>query len=459
MLDLYSILDPVPLKWRYTTATAVPLLVGVALYPLVGFWSLAGGSLIAVAMVWMLARRQTRYFLRTAVGILRTRAIDRRHRLPIEGPQEQQRISHAVNRLADNVEQTLSESRRNRRYHETILSGLTVGILVVDADGMLQYANPAARKMLGFELDEAEYRLTPLASKVGIFEINEAVTISATTGETVRRIVEIFDQLRHFEVVARGLPPEDSGLGRSVAIITERTEEIRQGVAMRDFVANASHELRTPIASIQASVETLKSRTQLPPETTDQFLDRIDDGAHRMAALVTELMDLTLLETGRTVLRREKSSPIGLVNAVIDNHGSVDAEPPHRIDVEIEDGISSISVDSRKIERALGNIFANAQKFTPAGGHISISCRSDGGHVFFEVSDTGEGIDQEELPHIFERFYKSPRSSGDRTGFGLGLAITKNIVELHGGSVEAVSSLGDGTTISVRLPVSRDGAQ
>ncbi len=454
MLDLCRILDPVPLKWRFTTATAVPLIAGLVLFPVFGFWSPAIGSLVAVAMVWMLGRRQTRYFLRTAVGILRTRAIDRRHRLPIEGPREQQRIAHAVNRLADNVEQTLTESRQNRRYHETILSGLTAGILVVDADGMLQYANSAAREMLGFELDDAEYRLTPLASKVGIFEINEAVTISASTGETVRKIVEIFDQHRHFEVVARGLPPEDSGLGRSVAIITERTEEIRQGVVMREFVANASHELRTPIASIQASVETLKLGKQLPPETQEQFLDRIDDGARRMADLVTELMDLTLLETGRMALQKSEVAPDDLINAVLTSHGPVGDRPDHEIVIDVCRDLPDFLVDIPKIERALGNVLVNAQKFTPAGGSVKLSCRLDDGSVVFDVEDTGEGIDPEELPHIFERFYKSPRSTGDRTGFGLGLAITKNIVELHGGSVEAASSLGEGSRFSIRLPIS-----
>ena len=178
-----------------------------------------------------------------------------------------------------------------------------------------------------------------------------------------------------------------------------------------------------------------------------------------MAALVTELMDLTLLETGRTVLRKAASTPSDLIKAVIDSHGAVGGELTHTIDVKIEDDIPAISVDSQKIERALGNVFANAQKFTPAGGEISISCRTEGDHVVFAISDTGEGIDQEELPQIFERFYKSPRSTGDRSGFGLGLAITKNIVELHGGSVEAVSSPGDGTTISVRLPVSEATAE
>ncbi len=453
MPDLGRILDPVPLKWRFTAVTALPLIAGSALYPFVGFWSLGVGSLIAVAMVWMLGRRQTRYFLRTAVGILRTRAIDRRHRLPVEGPREQQRIAHAVNRLADNVEQTLTESRRNRRYHETILSGLTAGILVVDAEGLLQYANAAACEMLGFEIEDTEYPLTPLASKVNIFEINEAVTISATTGETVRRIVEIFDQHRHFEVVARGLPPEDSGLGRSVAIITERTEEIRQGVAMREFVANASHELRTPIASIQASVETLKLGEQLPPEITEQFLERIDGGARRMADLVTELMDLTLLETGRMAMQKTEVSPEDLINAVVASHGPVGDRPDHEILIDVCRDLPDFLVDIPKIERALGNVLVNAQKFTSPGGSVKLSCRLDDGSVVFDVEDTGEGIDPEELPHIFERFYKSPRTSGDRTGFGLGLAITKNIVELHGGSVEATSTLGEGSRFSIRLPI------
>ena len=454
MPDLCSILDPVPLKWRFTTAAAVPIAIGLALYPVVGFWSVATSSLVAVVFVWLLGRRQMRYFLRTAIGILRTRAIDRRHRLPAEGPAEQQRIAHAVNRLADNVERTLSESHRNQRYHETILSGLTAGILVVDAEGILQYANPAACAMLGFELDDAENRFTPLASKVNIYEINEAVTISATTGETVRKNVEIFDEHRHIEMIARGLPPEDSGLGRSVVIVNERTDEIRLGVSMREFVANASHELRTPIASIQAAVETLKFGKQLPPETTEQFLDRIDDGAHRMASLVSEMMDLTLLETGRIALRTDSVSPRELISAVVDSHGPVADVPKHEIEIEIESDVPDISVDTPKIARALGNVLVNAQKFTPSGGRVTLSCRSEGDHVVFEIEDTGVGIDPEELPHIFERFYKSHRSLGDRSGFGLGLAIAKNIVELHEGSVEASSSIGDGSKFSIRLPIS-----
>ena len=280
------------------------------------------------------------------------------------------------------------------------------------------------------------------------------MNISATSGETVRRIVEIFDEHRHFEVIARGLPPEDSGLGRSVVIVNERTEEIRLGVSMREFVANASHELRTPIASIQASIETLRLGAELPPETRDQFLERIDDGARRMADLVTELMDLTLLETGRMALQTTKISPKDLINRVVSSHGPMGDNQEHEIAIVVDADAPDLSIDVPKVERALGNVLVNAQKFTPAGGTVRITCRVDGGAVVFDIEDTGEGIDPEEIPHIFERFYKSHRSSGDRTGFGLGLAITKNIVELHDGSVEVVSTTGEGSRFSLRLPIS-----
>ena len=306
----------------------------------------------------------------------------------------------------------------------------------------------------GFEISDDQSGPTPLASKVSIYEINEAVAISATSGNTVRRNVEIYDTHRHLEVTARGLPPEESGVGRSLVIVNDRTDEIRLGVSIREFVANASHELRTPIASIQASVETLKLGAGDTPQAREQFLDRIDDGAHRMAALVSELMDLTLLETGRMAVHQTMVSPGNLIGAVMEGHGPVGEDSTHEIEIEVAGGIPDVLIDVPKIERAIGNLLVNARKFTPDGGRIKISCRSDGADVVFAVEDTGEGIDPEEIPHIFERFYKSHRSSGDRSGFGLGLAITKNIVELHQGSVEVESNVGAGSIFTVRLPIS-----
>ena len=453
MLDRCRILDFIPLRWRYATASALPLVIGWSLYGVLGWWVVAVGSIIAVGAVLFLGHRQTIFFLRTATGIIRTRSIDRRNRLVIEGPPEQQRILNAVNRLADSVELTLSESDRNRRYQETVLNEITVGILVVDQNGMLQYANPAVCRMLGFEFPSRDSIPMPLAANVNIYEINEAVATSATAGETVRGSVELYESRRHLELYSRPLPPDESGVRRAIVIINDRTDEHRLGVAMREFVANASHELRTPIASIQASVDTLKLGTKLPPEVTEQFLDRIDDGTQRMTALVNELMDLTLLESGRSPVDLKMTNSAELIDSVVKSHGPVGIHANHEITTEIADDLPMLLIDRPKMERAIGNLLINAMKFTPLGGKIKLECKRDGDFVTYSVQDSGEGIDPEELPHIFERFYKSHRSSGDRTGFGLGLSITKNIVEIHDGTVEVQSVVGEGSTFTVRLPI------
>ncbi len=454
MLDRCRILDFIPLRWRYATAAALPLVIGWSLYGVLGWWVMAVCSIVAVIIVWLIGHRQMLFFIRTATGIIRTRSIDRRNRLEIEGPPEQQRILNAVNRLADSVELTLSESDRNRRYQETILNEITVGILVVDENGILQYANPAVCRMLRFDFSPRGAGPTPLAAKVNIYEINEAVAMSATAGETVRRSVELYNTHRHLELYSRPLPPDEGGVRRAMVIINDRTDEYRLSVAMREFVANASHELRTPIASIQASVDTLKLGAELPPEVIEQFLDRIDDGTQRMTALVNELMELTLLESGRSPVHFQMTDAAELIASVMKSHGPVGIRSDHEFSTEIADDLPDVLIDRPKIERAIGNLLINAQKFTPPGGTIKLGCKKDGEFVAYSVQDSGEGIDPEETPHVFERFYKSHRSSGDRTGFGLGLAITKNIVEIHNGTVEVESVVGEGSTFTVRLPIS-----
>lgn len=453
MPDLCRIFDFLPLRWRYATAAAVPILIGSALFFIFGIVAVFVGAVTSIVTVWFLAIRQSGFFLRTANGILRTQSIDRANRLVVDGPAEQQRIVNAVNRLADSVEAILAASARNRVYHETILNELTVGILVVDAEGNLQYANPAARSMLGFSIDGEGPLPAPLASKVNVYEINAAATASATVGDTVLRNVVLYDTQRHLEVISRALPPEDLNIGRAIVMINDRTDEIRLGVTMREFVANASHELRTPIASIQASVDTLKLGTTLDPETTEQFLDRIDDNAQRMASLVSEMMDLTMLETGRSPLHTRMVNVSEFVDKVITGYRSVGIEPIHAIEKAILDDVPDVLIDEEKMSRAVGNLLANAQKFTEPGGTIKLSTHVVDSSVVIVVEDTGEGIDADDLPYVFERFYKSHRPRGNRPGFGLGLAITKNIVEMHGGSVEVSSVVGEGSRFSVKLPI------
>ena len=422
--------------------------------PIIGIFAVIGGSVLSVLAVWFLARRQSSFFSSTVNGVLRTHSIDRSNRLELNGPHEQQRIVNAVNRLAEGVEVALAESNRSRAYHETILNELTVGILVVDADGILQYANPSASSTLDFTFNPAKDSRVPLASRVSVYDINDATAHSVENDETVLRNVELFDSQRQIEVVARPFLPDENGNRRTIVIINDRTDEMRLGVSLREFVANASHELRTPIASIQASVDTLKMGDALKPSETSQFLDRIDDSTKRMGALVTEMMELTMLETGREPLNVSKIHPSNLIDSVLMLHGPVGTAAHHEIENEVIGDVPEITVDVPKMERAIGNLLGNAQKFTPPSGRIRITCRKKNGDVVFAVQDDGEGIDPDDLHHIFERFYKSHRSSGDRTGFGLGLAITQNIVEMHDGRVEVESTVGEGSTFRVILPIS-----
>ena len=219
MLDICRGFERIPIQWRLVIATGIPLAIGLIAYPFIGFWAFFAAAFVAVASVWHFGRRHNEFFRRTAFGIMRTRSIDRRHRLATDGPVEQRRIANAVNRLADRVQQTIQESDNHRRYYETILNELTVGILVVDANGNLQYANPAAGEMLGFTYDGSAEPM-PLAAKVNLYEVNEAITSSIVNGSTIRRDVEIYDTRRHLEILSRPLLADDSGLDVPLPLLT-----------------------------------------------------------------------------------------------------------------------------------------------------------------------------------------------------------------------------------------------
>ena len=452
MSSLWRIVDRIPSEWRYLLATGLPLSLGIGAHFVVGWFGVVLGAAASLMCVFVVASRQRQHSTRTALGIIRSRAIQRGYKLPTTGPTESVRIAHAINRFTAEVEQTLADAEIHRRYHETILNELSAGVLVVDALGILQYANRAAGEILGFDVDGIRDGTTQLGSKVNVYELNDAAMTCATSNEVASREVEVYGSGRHLEIVARPLPPEQLGIGRAAVIVNDRTEEIRLGVSMREFVANASHELRTPISVIQASVESLKMGAIDDSEATKRFLDRIDGGSQRLAGLVSEMMDLTLLETGRMSTHLESVMPSDLIQSVVDSYGPLAESAELRITSHAPENLEPILADRHKLERAIGNLVTNAVKFTHAGGSIEISCCPSDSVVEISVSDSGIGIAAEELPHVFERFYKSSRATADRSGYGLGLAITKHIVELHGGEIEVESVLGEGTTFKIRLP-------
>lgn len=249
-----------------------------------------------------------------------------------------------------------------------------------------------------------------------------------------------------------------------VVAIEDLTELRRMERVRRDFVANISHELRTPLASVRLLVETLEEAIDTDPEKAQEFLGKIETEVQYMSGLVAELLELSRIESGLTTMNIE---PVGAELLVRETMARMlPLAQRHRVALrtEIQQGETRVAADSKQISRVLVNLVHNAVKFTPSGGIITIGTNTVDGGQFqrFYVRDTGVGIPTEDLPRIFERFYKvnRARSRDDFIGpggggSGLGLAIARHVVEAHGGTISAESSAGQGSTFAFTMPIAR----
>ncbi len=257
---------------------------------------------------------------------------------------------------------------------------------------------------------------------------------------------------------------------RFFAVVIEDFTELRRLERVRrDFVANISHELRTPLASVRLLAETLEDAIDTDPEQAQVFVERIENEVEHLTALVAELLDLSRIESGKTPMSIEPVEAELLVREVMAR--MLPQAQRHRITLrtEIERGKTLVAADSKQITRVLVNLLHNAIKFTPSGGTVVVGTRpltnSEGAIQCFFVRDTGAGIPPEDLPRIFERFYKVNRARSkagysvhtgqESGGSGLGLAIARHVVEAHGGRIKAESVPGRGSTFTFTLPVIR----
>lgn len=247
------------------------------------------------------------------------------------------------------------------------------------------------------------------------------------------------------------------------AVIIEDLTEARHLERMqRDFLANISHELRTPLTSVRLLAETLKDVIDMDPGRAHEFVEKIETEVQYLSELVEELLELSLLESGQTLMTIEPTKAETLVREAMAHMLTLAQRRRVQLSTDIQQESTLVAADSRQITRVLVNLVHNAIKFTPLGGKITIGTArqiNDSTQRFF-VRDTGVGIRSEELPRIFERFYKTDRARA-KVGFigpggggtGLGLAIARHVVQAHGGHIWAESTLGEGSTFIFTLPI------
>ncbi len=282
-----------------------------------------------------------------------------------------------------------------------------------------------------------------------------AWNISVTPLEHAPRSVEA--------TLADALAGQEGSLYAYFAIAIEDLTELRRLERVRrDFIANISHELRTPLASVRLLAETLEDAIDTDRDKAQTFLERIETEVMHLTALVSELLELSRIESGLVPMAIEPVEAGPLVHEVMARMLPQAQRHRVRLCTEIQQGNSLVAADSKQIARVLVNLVHNAIKFTPSGGSVTVgtSLQPGGRSQRFFVRDTGVGISSEELPRIFERFYKADRARSKTDfvgpgggGSGLGLAIARHVVEAHGGRIKAESTPGNGSTFTFTLPV------
>ncbi|PQV64834.1 PAS domain S-box-containing protein [Abditibacterium utsteinense] len=366
------------------------------------------------------------------------------------------------------LEESEREESRARRDLEDVLASLQDAVLVVDSEARLRFLNAAALRLFDVRIESVlgAHLIEALPS----FGIDAAMRSALREGQSSAQEIHLYSpKLR--EVFLR-VAPVYSGAGLSagaVAILQDLTELRRLERVRRDFVANASHELRTPIANIRATAETMLHAPE-DAALVARFLPPLISEAERLSRLVSDLLDLARAEG----VERAPFEPVEL-QQVVQNAIERLQESAARREIAISfqatknPGIAAPVVlgDSAGLEQVAFNLLDNALAYTPSGGNVALDLREieegetkESGEIesralaILEVRDTGIGIPSADLPRIFERFYRVDKArSRAEGGTGLGLAIVKHIVENHGGHVEVLSEMGVGTTFRVELPL------
>jgi two-component system, OmpR family, phosphate regulon sensor histidine kinase PhoR len=359
-------------------------------------------------------------------------------RVPDGGRPELAALADAVNRSSARLARDGRRAREERRVRDLIFSSMQEGVLLVGGDGRAVFANAALVRHLGSRPGSI-WNLFPL----GLREIVDRV---ALTGEAMSVEVEVGAPARWLRGTA--VPAAE---GSSVLLVVRDVTEARQLDAVRrDFVANASHELKTPAASIQATAETILRAATDDAAVLPRFAEQLEREAIRLSRIVADLLDLTRLESGS-----HRGESLRLDAIVREETGRFEqAADDAEVDLEVDaPRVAEIEGSSRDLALLVRNLVDNAIRYTKAGGRVRVSVTDGVDGVLLCVADDGLGIPTRELPRIFERFYRVDRARSRETGgTGLGLAIVKHVAENHGGSVVVDSQLGRGTTIEIRIP-------
>jgi two-component system phosphate regulon sensor histidine kinase PhoR len=403
---------------------------------------------LAVLVSTVVAKRMA-----VAVGELteaarRMTAGDLSVRTRLAGHDELGELGEALDRLAGSLARTLGELRAERDLQGRILDAMQEGVAVIDRDGRIVLVNPALRSMLLLGADAVGKLLIETLRHAQLDGLLASARDSSDDGP-----LEIdLPGLKPRRVLAHAAPlsGDEEGL---LIVFVDVTELRRLESLRRDFVANASHELRTPIAAVRSATETLRDGALDEPDAAIRFVDIIDRNAQRLQSLVEDMLELSKLESNEFKLKRERVELGSVVPIVLALFRERAEKKGVRLAADLPREATAVLGDARALEHVLLNLVDNAVKYCPHGTRVVVKASPHGDRVKLVVADDGPGIPAEHLPRVFERFYRVDAGrSRELGGTGLGLSIVKHMVEAMRGRVSVESEVGRGSTFTVSLP-------
>ena len=362
-------------------------------------------------------------------------------------------LAQSLNSMADSFTQLLSNAESGQADLRAVLASMSEGVVATDAARRILLVNESAARLLQLPADPTGKLVWEVIRNE---QIINAVDEVAASGQQ-RQFQYDPAPNQHFEVticpVTYGAATQRSpGL---IIVVHDITQAMRYQDLRKEFVANVSHELRTPLTVIKGYIETLRDGAIGDPRKRDEYLLTIERHANQLTNLVSDLLELSRLDSQSALPRRTSVDLVALCRRAAELLQPAIQAKGHTLTLQLPAATPPIVGNADYLERAIINLIDNAVKYTPAGGKICVAVRMEPPHAVIEVSDSGIGIPKEDLPRIFERFYRVDRSrSREMGGTGLGLSIVKHVVQVHGGSIDIASEINAGSRFRILLPLS-----
>lgn len=398
--------------------------------------------------VWLITRITTRRIREVTSASRKMAAGDLNQSILVRSHDEAGELGQAFNEMAGNIRKLVESISDEQSKLATVLSNMTDGVIVTNKEGNITLANQAAGKLFNFRVEAMNVKTVIQATHN--HEVADLAKSCLATGKQLDTQIELTLAGKYLRVVAS--PISGNILNGCLLLFQDLTELRNLQTMRRELIGNISHDLRTPLAGIKVMVETLRDGAINDKNAANDFLKRVEDEVDSLTQMVSELTELSRIEVGDAELKKESVNLNNLIYEAIMQLRPLANKQGVTLNPVLSNSLPSVRIDRERLSHTITNLIHNAIKFNRLAGSVTITTELNDKTVTVKVVDTGIGIPREDLPHVFERFYKADKSRTN-SGSGLGLAIAKQTIEAHGGTIWVQSEEGKGSTFGFIIPL------